>query len=103
MSYTEALILSFHSSADGAKFEADLEKIADFIRSFGFKCEGLNWCKLDLSTPECDEMLDQIGQFCKQTGTKAKGHYTREYCAADSEWYRLNFDVFRDYETSDTF
>lgn len=103
MSYTETLILSFHSSADGAKFEADLEKIADFIRSFGFKCEGLNWCKLDLSAPECDEMLDRIGQFCKQTGMKARGHYIRKYRAADSEWYRLKFDVFRAHETSDTF
>lgn len=103
MSYTETLIWRLDSSAHGAKFEADLEKGADFVRSLGLESEGIGWCEVDLSTPKCDEMLDQIGRFCKQTGMKAKGHYTRKYCAADSEWYRLKFDVFRAHETSDTF
>lgn len=103
MSYTETLIWRLDSSAHGAKFEADLEKGADFVRSLGLKSEGIGWCEVDLSTPKCDEMLDQIGQFCKQSGMKAKGHYIRKYRAADSEWYRLKFDVFRDHETSDTF
>lgn len=103
MSYTETLIWRLDSSAHGAKFEEDLEKSAEFIRSLGLESEGIGWCEVDLSAPETDKMLDQIGQFCKQTGMKANGHYTREYRAADSEWYRLKFDVFRDHETSDTF
>ena len=103
MSYTETLIWRLDSSAHGAKLEADLEKSADFIRSLGLESEGIGWCKVDLSAPECDEMLDRIGQFCKQTGMKARGHYIRKYRAADSEWYRLKFDVFRAHETSDTF
>lgn len=103
MNYTETLIWRLDSSSHGAKFEEDLEKSAEFIRSLGLKSEGIGWCEVDLSAPETDEMLDQIGQFSKQTGMKANGHYTREYCAADSEWYRLEFDVFRDHETSDTY
>lgn len=103
MNYTEALIFSILSSAHGAKFEEDLEKSAEFIRSLGLESEGIGWCEVDLSAPETDKMLDQIGQFCKQTGMKANGHYTREYRAADSEWYRLKFDAFRGHETSDTF
>lgn len=103
MSYTETLIWRLDSSAHGAKFEADLEKGADFVRSLGLKSEGSGWCEADLSAPDCDKMLDQIGRFCKQTGMKANGHYTREYRAADSEWYRLKFDAFRGHETSDTF
>lgn len=103
MNYTEALIFSILSSAHGAKFEEDLEKSAEFIRSLGLESEGIGWCEVDLSAPETDKMLDQIGRFCKQSGMKAKGHYIRKYRAADSEWYRLKFDVFRDHETSDTF
>lgn len=37
MSYTETLIWRLDSSAHGAKFEADLEKGADFVRSLGLK------------------------------------------------------------------
>ena len=103
MSYTETLIWRLDSNAHGAKLEADLEKSAEFIRSLGLESEGIGWCEVDLSAPETDKMLDQIGQFCKQTGMKANGHYTREYRAADSEWYRLKFDAFRGHETSDTF
>lgn len=103
MSYTETLIWRLDSSAHGAKFEEDLKKSAEFIRSLGLESEGIGWCEVDLSAPETDKMLDQIGQFCKQTGMKANGHYTREYRAADSEWYRLKFDAFRGHETSDTF
>lgn len=68
----------------------------DFVHSLGKKCDCVGWSELDFDEPDADEVLDKIQMFCKKNGWRARGWYKRTYTAAESEWYELKPENFKD-------
>ena len=61
----------------------------EFVHSLGLKCDCVGWSNLDLQNPRADEILSAIALFCKISGFKARGVYTRTYTDYTSDWYEL--------------
>ena len=68
----------------------------DFVHSLGLKCDSVGWCKMDLSNPRTDEIINSISRFCQESCWSARGIYTRKYVDIESDWYELAPSDFKD-------
>ena len=73
------------SISNDEKYRLNIE----FVHSLGLKCDCVGWSDLDLQNPRADEILSAIALFCKISGFKARGVYTRTYTDYTSDWYEL--------------
>ncbi len=88
----------------GHKYEDDkYQENIDFVHSLGKKCDCVGWSKLDMDEPDANEILDKIQAFCKEKGWRARGWYERTYIDANSDWYELKTEDFKDNTVLDVF
>ncbi len=97
MHYTEELlwILDKKDKLRGTE-EALYQRNIDFVHSLGLKCDCVGWCRLDMARPDTGEILDAIGEFCRNDGWKARGYYTRTLVDEEPQWYELKPANFRE-------
>ena len=82
--------------------EQERAKNIAFVHSLGRKCDSVGWSELDLSDPECDELLEKIRAFCAENAWRARGWYSRSFCLTESQWYRLDGEPFKESELSES-
>ncbi len=85
----------------GIKDDDLYQQNIDFVHSLGLKCDCVGWCEITLDNPKTDEILNQIEQFCRANGWKARGWYEVTYENDDCEWYELVGTCFKDKTVSD--
>ncbi len=89
MKYTENLSWILDDPGSGLSLSEKIRKNVEFVHSLGLKCDCVGWSDLDLASPDTPEVLRKISEFCKESGLSARGIYTREYAAVESNWYEL--------------
>ena len=99
MKTIETLLWILDKFDNNGKMMFDDDKIQqniDFVHSLGLKCDSVGWNKLSLQSKQADEILTSIEVFCKESGFKARGYYSKSYTDYTSDWFVLEPGTFKD-------
>ncbi len=70
-----------------------------FVRSLNQKCDDSGKSTLDLHSPEANEILEAIMDYCQENKCWAEGTYQRIYDLPQSDWYVLQTRGFSGRQT----
>lgn len=96
MRYTEEIHWILDKVGVTRKRDTEYQENIDFVHSLGLKCDCVGWSRLKLDDPRAGEILDAIGNFCREQGWQARCLYFRSYTEVQSDWYELNPAEFKD-------